>query len=287
MNRLKSIFVSVFITYVLLIAGLIIWQVLNGSSNDLWLANGLGVAMILLYFAGIFLIDVPRTSKHMIWITIPILLGFIWAAYIYWGIGQGPEWLFGFSGGTLLTWLIYTYWATDFSDRDLHTLKLGQRMPNAELKDVDGQSVMLSSFFQSPAIFLFYRGNWCPFCMAQIKELAKEYQRIKAKGAELIFISPQNSRYIKSLAKKVKIPAHFLLDESLTAAKQLGVFSDSGTPFGMEVLGFTSDNVLPTLIVTDANGIIRFADLTDNYRMRPEPTTYLKLLEEIVEGRDG
>ena len=287
MNRLKSIFVSVFITYVLLIAGLIIWQVLNGSSNDLWLANGLGVAMILLYFAGIFLIDVPRTSKHMIWITIPILLGFIWAAYIYWGIGQGPEWLFGLSGGTLLTWLIYTYWATDFSDRDLHTLKLGQRMPNAELKDVDGQSVMLSSFFQSPAIFLFYRGNWCPFCMAQIKELAKEYQRIKAKGAELIFISPQNSRYIKSLAKKVKIPAHFLLDESLTAAKQLGVFSDSGTPFGMEVLGFTSDNVLPTLIVTDANGIIRFADLTDNYRMRPEPTTYLKLLEEIVEGRDG
>jgi peroxiredoxin len=96
----------------------------------------------------------------------------------------------------------------------------------------------------------------------------------------LIFISPQGEGHTRSLAKKFDIPAIFLIDKGLRASKQLGILNKYGTPLGMEALGFSTDNVLPTLVVTDGKGIVRFADLTDNYRIRPEPETYLEVLDQ-------
>ena len=37
---------------------------------------------------------------------------------------------------------------------------------------------------------------------------------------------------------------------------------------------------MPTVVITDANGKIIFRDLTDNYRVRPEPETFLKILDK-------
>lgn len=39
---------------------------------------------------------------------------------------------------------------------------------------------------------------------------------------------------------------------------------------GMQVLGYESDSVLPTVLLTDTQGLIVFSDQTDNYRVRPE-----------------
>jgi hypothetical protein len=38
---------------------------------------------------------------------------------------------------------------------------------------------------------------------------------------------------------------------------------------------------MPTVIITDEQGKIIFADLTDNYRVRPEPETFLRVLDEL------
>jgi len=57
--------------------------------------------------------------------------------------------------------------------------------------------------------------------------------------------------------------------------------SENGLPFGFQVLGYDSDTVMPTIIITDKNGKILFADLTDNYRVRPEPSTFLKVLDGV------
>jgi hypothetical protein len=51
-----------------------------------------------------------------------------------------------------------------------------------------------------------------------------------------------------------------------------------GLPFGMQLLGYDSDTVMPTVIITDDEGKIIFADLTDNYRVRPEPETFMRVL---------
>jgi len=47
----------------------------------------------------------------------------------------------------------------------------------------------------------------------------------------------------------------------------------------MQALGYDTDTVMPTIVITDKKGTILFADLTDNYRVRPEPETFFKVLD--------
>ncbi len=47
-------------------------------------------------------------------------------------------------------------------------------------------------------------------------------------------------------------------------------------------MGYDSDTVLPTVIITDEKGKIIFVDLTDNYRVRPEPETFLQIIDESI-----
>lgn len=60
--------------------------------------------------------------------------------------------------------------------------------------------------------------------------------------------------------------------------KSIYVTAKNGLPFGMQLLGYDSDTVMPTVIITDDEGKIIFADLTDNYRVRPEPETFMRVL---------
>ena len=71
----------------------------------------------------------------------------------------------------------------------------------------------------------------------------------------------------------------FLVDKDNRAAKALDILSENGTPTGLELLGYDSDTVMPTVLITDEKGKIIFADLTDNYRVRPEPDTFIEVLK--------
>lgn len=280
MDTLKGYFISGFIGFILIVLSYSCYAFFQDTNLWIWLGNILSYGVGVGYFAGIYIFPTPRTSQNMTVLWSIIFLG---TAVVIAGTVLSPElWLplllnISMIGG----WYLYIRWISYFSARDKNTLKVGKSMPNVTLKNANGDTIELKSFFNTPAIFLFYRGNWCPFCVAQIKELANEYQKIQEKGASLVFISPQSPRHTNHLAKKFDIPANFLIDEDLKAAKELNLFHKHGTPAGMEVLGFEADNVLPTLIVTDHQGIIRFADLTDNYRLRPEPSIYLELLEGL------
>ena len=103
-------------------------------------------------------------------------------------------------------------------------------------------------------------------------------RELEASGATVALISPQPLSEHRKLVKKFDIPLLFLRDPDNKAAKQLGILAPWGTPMGMQLLGYASDTVLPTVIICDAHGTILYSDLTDNYRIRPEPTEFLQVL---------
>ncbi len=279
MERLKSIFISVFVAFV--VGGVIytLIQIFQRVHIEAGFCNLIILCTAFFYFALIFLNPIPRTSKHLPVLTLSTIIGLAGNLYFNFQSLHWPSLVLGILG--FLGWLVYTYWGSGFGERKQSLLKKGQPFPEVSFKDIKGNQVSTSQFKGSSAVILFYRGNWCPFCMAQIRELAKEYQQIEEKGAKLIFISPQSAKHTESLAKKFDIPATFLIDENLNASKELGLFNAYGTPFGMEVLGYSTDNVYPTLVITDSNGIVRFINMTDNYRLRPEPSSYIKLIDEV------
>lgn len=55
----------------------------------------------------------------------------------------------------------------------------------------------------------------------------------------------------------------------------------------LQPAGHEADTVYPTVIITDADNKIIFADLTDNYRIRPEPETFIRVLDEFSTQKEG
>ncbi len=111
--------------------------------------------------------------------------------------------------------------------------------------------------------------------------MAAAYADIKEAGAKVAFVSPQPQNYSRGLAKKFGVDGiEFYQDENNAAAKALGIASKNGTPMGMQALGYANDTVMPTVIITGADSKILWVHETDNYRVRPEPETYIEVLKK-------
>ena len=114
--------------------------------------------------------------------------------------------------------------------------------------------------------------------MAQIKELAQQYRQLVLSGIKIVLISPQPERITENLAKRFNVPFIFLADKGNKSAGMLGLNHKSGLPKGLELYGYNSDTVYPTVIVTNKTGKIIYLDETPSFRNRPEPKQYLNIL---------
>lgn len=280
-NILKSVFIST-----LPLLGLVgtIYSVFElGQNGFSWEYAGALVAAlpILLFFVNVFLNKKPRTDENLIAFTSVVILGFLMSLGDIFNGNYKRGYL---AGALMIVWILYVKWYSSFGNRTANNsiLKVGNKLPNFELENTAKNKVNANEFIGKPAIYMFYRGNWCPLCMAQIKEIAEQYQELERRGVQMILVSPQPHRYSASLARKFNIGFHFLVDKGNKAAKQLNILGENGLPLGLQVFGYATDTVMPTILITDKKGKIIFADLTDNYRVRPEPETFFKALEGVV-----
>lgn len=280
MRWLKSIFITSFVTYLVLAALHAGEHLVRGRGEWIWVGAALAVFPSVGFFARIFLVPTARTSQNLPWLTASVVAGLVIVSVA--AARGGPYVLEPFIQTVLVAagWPIYLFWYSRFSERDHSRLQVGAALPDFEVEDPEGVALSSRSFQGQPTVWLFYRGNWCPLCTAQIRELVEQYQELDALGAKVALVSPQPHGHTRRLAKKMGVPFHFLVDRGNRAARKLGIEAPAGTPFGFQALGYSSDTVLPTVIITDADGKILFADLTDNYRVRPEPATFLKVLRE-------
>ena len=78
------------------------------------------------------------------------------------------------------------------SQKDIEGLRPGDTAPNFALPDINGKKFSLSKVLEDgPAVLVFYRGEWCPFCNLQLRALEKVYPDLKKLGASLVGITPQ------------------------------------------------------------------------------------------------
>ena len=280
MLKLKAVFISSYVTFVMAASVFGLWHMVAGPRLP-WLGAVLTTLPPALFFARLYVIgDVARTTARMPGLVIVAAIGFAISAggYVA-GPGTEPAALLTAVIG-LTTLIVYSYWYSDLPRGENAILRMGQSLPAFELETEAGEKIQSTAFLGKPLLLLFYRGNWCPLCMAQIREVAAQYRELHERGVEVVLVSPQPHRYTRKLAAKFDVPFRFLVDPGNRAAQRLGIFAKDGLPAGLQVLGYDTDTVWPTVIITNAGGEILFADLTDNYRVRPEPSTFLEVLTD-------
>jgi len=282
-NRIKSMFIGAYPMVAMGIAAYAGWEAFQ-TGDWLWLAPLLGVVPFLMFLSRVMLLrDVARTSGSFPGFNALAWAGVAWAVY---GVlrDQGDPAVLALAGAAALGFGVYSVWYSRLGCPE-SKLRVGAPLPALRLRNSQGDAWDSESLAGRPALLFFFRGNWCPLCMAQIKEVAARYREIAETGTQVLFVSPQPQENSAALAARFDAPMTFLVDDKLEAARALGLDMEHGLPAGMGVLGYESTTVYPTVIVVDAAGVVRWLDETDNYRVRPEPDTFLPLLRKLAQDR--
>ena len=276
--KLKSLFIfPAAIVSVLLLIWALIEVVAGGAARTAWFGAAISALPLPFLMLRLMIKPVERTSENLPLLLMLSALGVIIAGW--------EQFLEGVTGWAPLSvalvntaiMLLYVFLYSRFGRIESMQLGVGNKLPEFSLQSSEGDEVGSEDFLGSPAVLLFYRGNWCPLCMAQIREIAGRYQEMNDMGIKVALISPQPDVHTKQLAGMHDVPFHFLVDAENRFAESLGIAIDNGVPFGLPG-GYDPKTVMPTVVVTNANGTIVFSDQTDNYRVRPEPDVFLAIL---------
>lgn len=275
-RRYKSMFISIWVP--LVVIGIIRAAYMLSSTAN---ASEWGIVLLALlpplaYFIWVARFNVARTVRAT-----QLALGLTGIALIsmFASSIRNPEAWFWVAGVGVLGTALYEWWFSNLGPRDKSALAIGNPLPALQFQRPDG-SLLHTAQLRKPMLMIFYRGNWCPFCMAQVREIAGLYRQLADKGVEVMLISPQPHENTQALAQRFDVPMTFLVDQGNQMATRLGIEAANGLPAGLELRGYDSDTVMPTVLITDAQGIIIYADLPENYRLRPEPDAFLEVLKK-------
>jgi len=261
-------------------------MVVTGTSSLVWYGVGLSTAAMTGFFGYLAALKPARTSQN-----IPILLSATTSGAlltVYGTVQTFPE--TGMLDGLALFYslccggigsFLYVFWYSKLDRHHAGLLAVGSPLPDFSLCDEQGEPLAVADFLGRPLLILFYRGNWCPLCMAQVQEVAQQYRELEARGVKTLLVSTQPQADSMALAKRFNVPFRFLVDPKGRASRTLGILHERGLPLGMETMGYGADIVFPTVLVVDTVGTIIFSDQTDNYRLRPEPETFMSVIATL------
>lgn len=278
MQKLKSIFISLFCTYLFVAAAFSLYQYsITEIKSDLLLA--LTHLIGLAFFANLFISNIARTSALLPAWSGPILIA--GTLTLYYSMTESNLSGLVLTIVILLGWMLYLFWYSKYDGIKSQALSLNKALPDFLLTTSSGQQFSNQDLIGHTSLLLFFRGNWCPLCMAQIKEVAAHYQVLTDMGVQVCLISPQPENNTRQLAQRFNVPFTYLLDKNLQTASSLGLMVSNGTPAGLELLGYDSDTVRPAVLITDKFGNLVYSDITDNYRVRPEPQAFIDKIQTL------
>ena len=158
-------------------------------------------------------------------------------------------------------------------------LQPGSRLPPFRARSEDGAVLESASLAGKPAVLIFVRGNWCPFCSRQVATLTKHYKSITEK-ARLVLVTPKPLETTRRVAEFFDFDFEFWLDDGLQIATQLGLHVAGGVPSDHRS-EYGDDTLWPAAVVVDADQIIRYASVSKLVADRPDPQKLLRTLQSL------
>jgi|SRR5277367_2294483 len=172
--------------------------------------------------------------------------------------------------------------------------KPGSALLDGELLDAHGGPTTLASARAGqPAVVVFYRGAWCPYCNIALRTYQSELvPALAVRGFELIAISPQKPDGSLTAQQTNELTYTVLSDPGNQIASSLGTLTEP-TPdvvaaqakLGLDLTEANADGTralpMPTTVVVDADGTIRWIDVHPNYTTRSEVPDILAAVEAV------
>ena len=191
----------------------------------------------------------------------------------------------------LLLWccLSFSLKAQDVAAKatDVSPLLIGEKAPDLTVKTSEGNQVkLLTILTERPAVLIFYRGSWCPYCNTHLAELQGIEDKILELGYQIIAISPDSPDNIQGSIDKHNLKYKLLSDDDVNVAKHFGIaFTVPESSKGR--LAKASDGInsgmlpVPSVFVLNKEGEILFEYINPDYKRRITASLLLSVLTSL------
>ncbi len=140
------------------------------------------------------------------------------------------------------------------------TLKPGDKAPDFQSQDQDGNSVKLSDFNGKKLVLFFYPKASTPGCTAQACNLRDNWEVFKLKGYEILGVSADNQKIQQKFRENYDLPFPLLADEDKEVINAYKVWGPK------KFMGKVYDGIHRTTFIIDENGKIE--DVIDTVKTK-------------------
>lgn len=130
------------------------------------------------------------------------------------------------------------------------TLKPGDKAPEFEAKDEQGNVRKLSDYAGKKLVVFFYPKASTPGCTAEACNLRDNHHTFQAQGYEILGVSADSAKRQQNFINKYELPFPLLADEDHTVINAFGVWGPK------KFMGREYDGIHRTTFVIDENGVL-------------------------------
>ena len=133
-------------------------------------------------------------------------------------------------------------------------LKIGDRMPDFEVVDQDGNKVSSKDFIGKKTVVYFYPKDNTSGCTAEACSIRDNYDALIAKGYNVVGVSKDSAASHRKFIEKYELPFTLLSDTATQMLQAFGAWGEKKM-YGKTVLGtirrtfiFDEDGILERII---------------------------------------
>lgn len=138
-----------------------------------------------------------------------------------------------------------------FCLRDMAELKIGDRAPQIEAYNQDGELFSLASLLGSRVVLYFYPKDNTPGCTMEAKSLQDGLEELSAAGFKVVGVSPDSVRSHRNFCDKHSLQFTLLADTDHSVAEAYGVWGEK------KMMGRVVVGIRRTTFIIDAEGKIQ------------------------------
>ncbi len=180
------------------------------------------------------------------------------------------------------------------SATSVRPILLGSRLPDANLRNLEGDTTALAEAIGGkPAVLVFYRGGWCPYCNVQLSGLRLIREPLQALGYQLIAISPDRPEALRESLASSELDYTLLSDAKAEAMTAFGLAFRVDAETQAQYRGYGIDLAVasgedhgllpvPAVYIVDAEGVLQFSYVHPDYRVRLPEAAVLAAAEAIA-----
>ena len=129
-------------------------------------------------------------------------------------------------------------------------LKVGDRSPNFEAPDQDGNTIKLSDYKGKKLVVFFYPKASTPGCTAEACNLNDNFKRFESLNYEILGVSADSQKRQSNFKNKYGFEYPLLADEDKSVIEAFGVWGPK------KFMGKEYDGIHRITFVIDENGVL-------------------------------